>query len=132
MPRSSLKAFSTPLPPSQNSVGAASVAAAELAAWPNKPAVRNDGRLFSRLTPFSSFRDAPLGRPGIHTPDRGHGFRVRGFASPRNDGRHKKLCGSTSTSSLRLPLVLGPAASHPRKYSDRSTPRADFTSRRKR
>ena len=44
----------------------------------------------------------------------------------------KKLCGSTSTSSLRLPLVFGPAASHSRKYSDRSTSRSDFTSRRKR
>jgi hypothetical protein len=30
----------------------------------------------------------------------------------------KKLCGSTSTSSLRLPLVFGPAASHSRKYSE--------------
>src|SRR5262245_56552993 len=45
---------------------------------------------------------------------------------------YKKLCGSTSTSSFRLPLVFGPTASHSRKYSDRSTLRSDFTSRRKR
>src|SRR5262249_21185787 len=54
----------------------------------------------------------------------------------RNDvapiARQRKLCGSTSTSSLRLPLGLGPAASHCRKYSDRSKPRADLSSRRKR
>src|SRR5207249_5870261 len=107
-----------PHPPSQNSVGAASVAAAELAAWPNRPAVRNDGRLFSRLTPFrhSGMRllaqaRNPYSRSCLWIP----GSRLL-FASPRNDGlRYKKLCGSTSTSSLRLPLVLGPAASHPRK-----------------
>src|SRR3977135_4020832 len=34
----------------------------------------------------SSFRGAPLWRePGIHTPDRGYGFRARRFAAPRND-----------------------------------------------
>src|ERR1700737_1362009 len=26
-------------------------------------------------------------RPGIHTPDRGYGFRARDFVVPRNDGR---------------------------------------------
>src|ERR1700712_2260183 len=45
---------------------------------------------------------------------------------------YKKLCGSTSTSSLRLPLVFGPTASHSRRYSDRSTLRSDFTKSRKR
>ena len=25
-------------------------------------------------------------RPGIHTPDRGYGFRARDFVAPRNDG----------------------------------------------
>ncbi len=35
-----------------------------------------------------SFRDAPLGAGGIHTPDRGYRFRVRGFAAPRNDGEN--------------------------------------------
>jgi len=30
----------------------------------------------------------------------------------------QKACGSTSTSSLRLPLVFGPAASHLRKYAE--------------
>src|SRR5664279_1929798 len=29
---------------------------------------------------------APWRRPGIHTHDGGYGFRVRCFASPRNDG----------------------------------------------
>jgi hypothetical protein len=47
-------------------------------------------------------------------------------------GRYKKLCGSTSTSSLRLPVVFGPTASHCRKYSDRSKPRTDFSSSRNR
>jgi Asp-tRNA(Asn)/Glu-tRNA(Gln) amidotransferase A subunit family amidase len=28
-------------------------------------------------------------RPGIHTPDRGYGFRARRFAPPRNDGRNE-------------------------------------------
>ncbi len=45
---------------------------------------------------------------------RGSGFDA--IASPRNDWKpHKKLCGSTSTSSLRLPDVFGPAASHCRR-----------------
>ncbi|MBR1298755.1 pyridoxamine 5'-phosphate oxidase family protein [Bradyrhizobium sp. AUGA SZCCT0042] len=34
---------------------------------------------------------------------------------PQIMGFYKKLCGSTSTSSLRLPFVFGPAASHSRK-----------------
>ena len=32
----------------------------------------------------------------------------------------KKLCGSTSTSSLSVPLVFGASASHSRRYADRS------------
>src|SRR6266478_4677311 len=32
-----------------------------------------------------SFRDALPAQTGIHTPDRGYGFRARRFASPRND-----------------------------------------------
>ena len=53
------------------------------------------------------------------------GLRCRG-------GRHKKLCGSTSTSSLRLPLRFGAFASQSRRYAERSKPRGDFTSSRKR
>src|SRR5882672_2052524 len=44
---------------------------------------------------YSSFRDAPLGaglrcaiaHRGIHTHDRGYGFRARDFVAPRNDGK---------------------------------------------
>src|SRR5882757_1544165 len=40
----------------------------------------------------SSFRDAPERRRlGIHTPDRGYGFRARGYAAPRNDGANKSM-----------------------------------------
>src|SRR3981189_3175059 len=31
----------------------------------------------------------PLRRPGIHTHDRGYGFRAQGFALPRNDGANR-------------------------------------------
>src|SRR6478609_1037814 len=35
----------------------------------------------------TSFRGAPLGRePGIHTHDRGYGFRAQPCGLPRNDG----------------------------------------------
>src|SRR4029450_6454614 len=40
----------------------------------------------SDLSPFVIPGCAPWRRPGIHTHDGGYGFRVRGFAAPRNDG----------------------------------------------
>src|SRR5215207_5336227 len=71
-----------------------------------------------------------LCRAGIHDQSVVQ-WLTRAFLS-EGYGRHKKLCGSTSTSSLRLPLVFGPAASHSRKYSDTSTLRSDFTKSRNR
>ena len=35
---------------------------------------------------LSSFRGARKREPGIHTPDRGYGFRVQPCGLPRNDG----------------------------------------------
>jgi hypothetical protein len=45
-------------------------------------------------------------------------YGLRRATSPRKRGEvknYKKLCGSTSTSSLRLPFTLGAAASQSRR-----------------
>ena len=53
-------------------------------------------------------------------------------ATLSKEEKERVVAHITKINNNRLPLVLGPAASHSRKYSDKSTPRADFTSSRKR
>src|SRR5262245_28583301 len=65
----------------------------------------------------SAFQVSRCGRCAFRTEDgwdASHAVQRRRQRFPCKR-RHKKLCGSTSTSSLRLPFVLGAAASHCRR-----------------